>query len=171
MNLYVIRHGQTEANVKQLFNGINDGDLTEIGIKQAEELIPLIKEKDINFIICSPLKRAIHTANILNVNNKEIVLDNRLIDRDYGVYTLKPITLLENKTSLYDLEINENKEIEPFSAVIKRTEDFINGLKTKYKNENILIVTHRDVISAMQYYFNKNFDDYPKTGDLLKFEV
>ena len=32
MKLYVVRHGQTEANVKHLFNGRNEKDLTEYGI-------------------------------------------------------------------------------------------------------------------------------------------
>ena len=84
MNLYVVRHGQTEANVNHLFNGRNERDLTEFGIEQANSLANRMKTISIDLIFSSPLKRAIHTASILNINNIEIVFDDRIIERDYG---------------------------------------------------------------------------------------
>ena len=59
MILYVIRHGQTEANANHLFNGINEGDLNENGVRQAEELAKIIQTIDIDYVFCSPLKRTI----------------------------------------------------------------------------------------------------------------
>ena len=43
MKLYVVRHGQTEANVNHLFNGRNERDLTEFGIEQANSLANRMK--------------------------------------------------------------------------------------------------------------------------------
>ena len=79
MVLYVVRHGQTEANEKHLFNGINKLDLTDKGIKQIEELIPKINNLNIDIIICSPLIRATHTANILNTKKNEILADSTFL--------------------------------------------------------------------------------------------
>ena len=171
MNLYVVRHGQTEANVKHLFNGINEGDLTSIGVKQAEELLPAIESINIDCIFCSPLTRALHTASILNVNNKPIYKDKRIIERDCGEYTLKPVDLIQDKSVLYDLDDNTYKEFESFSSIIKRVKSFISELKEKYENENILIVTHGDIILGIQEYLNKKTDEYPKTCELIKFEL
>lgn len=171
MELYVVRHGQTEANVKHLFNGVNSLDLTDMGVKQAEELIPKIKNIDIDYIYCSPLKRTIHTANILNINNKQIYRDNRLIERECGKYTLQPIDSIEDINALYNKDKNKYPDFESFSSIIERVSDFIQELKEKYDNENILIITHGDVILGFQEFFNRRNDGYPKTCELSKFEL
>ena len=172
MILYVVRHGQTPANVDHLFNGINTLDLTDVGVKQAEELASSLKDIDIDYIFCSPLKRTVHTANILNVDNKQINIDDRLIERDCGKYTLKPTSLIEDRSDvLYDKNDNKYEEFESFSSIIERVNDFINDLKEEYKDKNILVVTHGDVIVGFQEYFNRRSDGYPKTCQLLKFEI
>ncbi len=171
MILYVVRHGQTEANAKNLFNGINKLDLTDIGIKQAEELLPNIENIEIDYIFCSPLKRAIHTANILNKENKQINIDERLIERECGKYTLKPTYLIKDKNTLYDKDKNPYQDFESFSSILERVSSFIQELKEKYKNKNILVVTHGDVILGFQEYFNRRSDGYPKTCELSKFEL
>ncbi len=171
MILYVTRHGQTEANVNNLFNGINTLDLTKTGIEQAEKLLPSLENINIDYIYCSPLKRTIHTANILNIHKKPIYIDDRLIERDCGKYTLKPINLIEDMDALYNINENKYEDFEAFSSIIERVSNFIKELKQKYTTENILIVTHGDVIVGFQKYFNKMSDGYPKTCELLKFEV
>ena len=169
MKLYVVRHGQTEANVKNLFNGINTLDLTDIGVKQAEELKNKMDNVDIDYIFCSPLKRTIHTANILNINNKKIYLDERLIERECGEYTLKPINMIKDMNELYDKKDNKYKEFEPFSSIIERVSSFVEDIKEKYKNKNILIVTHGDIIMGFKEYFNSTNTKYPKTCELIEF--
>lgn len=172
MVLYVVRHGETEANVKNLFNGINSLDLTETGIQQAKNIQSSIKKLDIDYIFCSPLKRTIHTANILNVKNKQIYIDKRLIERECGEYTLKPISLIKDLDLLYDKNTNHYQEFEPFSSILERVSSFIQDLKENYKSEdNILIVTHGDVIRGFQEYFNTVNDVYPKNCELLKFKI
>ena len=66
MKIYVVRHGQTNWNVKGKIQGKSDIELNEKGIEQAKELKELIKNYDINLIISSPLKRAKQTAEIIN---------------------------------------------------------------------------------------------------------
>ena len=171
MFLYVVRHGQTEANVKHLFNGINEGDLTDIGVKQAEELQAVIEKINIDYIFSSPLKRAIHTANILNLKNKQIQKDDRLIERECGTFTLKPTTLIEDRSVLYDKNENKYEEFESYSSIINRVTDFLNELKEKNFKGNILVVTHGDIILGFQEYFNRRCDGYPKTCELSKFEL
>ena len=72
MKLYIVRHGQTTTNVLG-YHSLESDDLTELGIKQAEELRERIKNMKFDIIICSPLIRTKHTADIININNnKEI---------------------------------------------------------------------------------------------------
>ena len=83
MKLYLVRHGEVNHNLYGLYNR-EDEDLNETGIKQAEELKEKIKAIKYDFIISSPLLRAKHTADIINIDNKNIIIDDRLKERDPG---------------------------------------------------------------------------------------
>lgn len=156
MNLYVIRHGETERNVKQLINGHNNGSLTKFGIKQAKEASKIIKKLKIDLIICSPLVRAKETCKYINVNNLEIIYDERIIERDSGDLEGEPISLI-NMNYWFDPN-NEviYKNSEGFKKLYKRISDFLEYLKGNYENKTILLVTHGDVCKAINYYFNPN---------------
>ena len=172
MNLYVVRHGQTEANVNHLFNGRNERDLTEFGIEQAKLLAYKMEGVPIDLLFCSPLKRAIHTASILNINNVEIIIDDRLIERDYGIFTLKSVDLIKDRRNkLYDLDNNEIKEIESYKSIYDRAKSFIDEIKEKYADKNILVVSHGDVVVAIQEYINKKEETYPKTCELMEYNI
>lgn len=69
MNVYIVRHGQVPHNALGQYNS-NDEDLTIFGVQQAENLREQIDSIKFDVIICSPLKRAKHTADIINVNNQ-----------------------------------------------------------------------------------------------------
>ncbi len=171
MKLYIVRHGQTEANVKHLFNGRNQRDLTDFGVKQAKTLSSQMKNLNIDLIFCSPLKRTIHTANILNVNDLDIIIDDRLIERDFGSFTLKSVDLIKDKSKLYSLEENEIEEVESYKSVYTRVSNFIEELKKNYYEKNILIVTHGDIVVAFQEYLHQKNNEYPKTCTLIKYDL
>jgi broad specificity phosphatase PhoE len=68
-DIYVVRHGETEDNVKKVFRTSNT-NLTEKGIKEAKEVGKKLSGVDIPEIVCSSLPRAIHTANLIMEENK-----------------------------------------------------------------------------------------------------
>ncbi len=87
MNLYVIRHGQTEWNVMKKMQGSIDIPLNKKGIKQAYITKKNLDHISIDVIFCSPLKRAKQTAEIINKGrNLEIIYDERLKERNYGEF-------------------------------------------------------------------------------------
>ena len=167
MKLYVIRHGETENNVLGLIQGRIDTPLTENGIKEAYKLQELIKSKNIDIVISSPLKRAVDTAKILVDNKLPINTDSRLIERSWGLCENASIDIVDRvKCWNYYLNINDNG-IEELWEVIDRTSEFIEDLKRRYTNENILIVTHSAISRCIYYCIN----DIPEDGDLRKFEI
>lgn len=173
MKLFLVRHGQTEANAKKLFNGRNEKDLNDVGVNQIVNLIPEVEKLPIDLIIASPLKRTVHTANILNTKNLQLKTDDRLLERDFKELTLKSTNLILDKSKLYNLGTYEEIEgIEAFQVVYDRVESFIQDIKIKYKDKNILIVTHGDIIVAFEMYFNKwRSKEYPKIAELIKHEL
>ena len=86
MEVKFVRHGQTDLNYPvRRMQGISDCDLNSNGIKQAENIRDKLANEDFDIIISSPLKRARHTAEIINEQKRiDIIFDNRIIERNYG---------------------------------------------------------------------------------------
>jgi phosphoserine phosphatase len=81
----LIRHGDTDWNVEQIFRGRADVELNETGIKQAELLGKYLEFVPIEAVYSSPLKRALKTAEIIaSFHNIDIAPCRELIDFDYG---------------------------------------------------------------------------------------
>jgi len=88
--LILVRHGQSEWNLKNLFTGWRDPDLTEKGVEEAkaagQRLKALGVKPDIAFT--SDLTRAQHTLSLilgeLGQEGLETIRDQALNERDYG---------------------------------------------------------------------------------------
>ena len=64
--LYLIRHGENTANItKEFSHRLVDYSLTPKGVLQAQQTAEYFKNRQIDAIYCSPLKRAIETAEII----------------------------------------------------------------------------------------------------------
>lgn len=109
MNLYVIRHGQTDWNINNLLQGSSDIELNSNGIEEAKKVSTMLKNNDFNIIYSSPLKRAFDTATYVNrYHNKDIFIDSRLIERNFGDF--EGTNLLKNMKNYwnYNLNLNDN---------------------------------------------------------------
>ena len=64
--LILVRHGQTDSNIRNLLHGQSDVPLTPLGVAQAHAAAARLgQERDIVAIYTSPLERARHTAEII----------------------------------------------------------------------------------------------------------
>jgi 2,3-bisphosphoglycerate-dependent phosphoglycerate mutase len=88
--LVLVRHGQSDWNLKNLFTGWKNPDLTELGIEEANTGGKALADYGIKFDIAftSDLKRAQDTCKIIldNVGQQglETIRDQALNERDYG---------------------------------------------------------------------------------------
>ena len=88
--LVLVRHGQSEWNLKNLFTGWKDPDLTEQGLAEAREAGRKLKAQGLTFDIAftSVLKRAQHTLDLalaeLGQTDLPIKRNLALNERDYG---------------------------------------------------------------------------------------
>ncbi|MCJ8054516.1 2,3-bisphosphoglycerate-dependent phosphoglycerate mutase [Shinella curvata] len=88
--LVLVRHGQSEWNLKNLFTGWRDPDLTELGVEEAKTGGKAIAETGITFDIAftSDLSRAQKTLKIIldeiGQQGLETIRDQALNERDYG---------------------------------------------------------------------------------------
>jgi len=65
MELYLVRHGETESNKEKRYQGWMESPLSELGLKQAEKAGLFLGGKNIEGVFCSDLQRAFHTARVI----------------------------------------------------------------------------------------------------------
>jgi len=88
--LVLVRHGQSEWNLKNLFTGWRDVDLTELGITEARDAGRKLKTQGIAFDVAftSVLKRATRTLDLMLAEMGQtkipVFKDKALNERDYG---------------------------------------------------------------------------------------
>ena len=88
--LVLVRHGQSDWNLKNLFTGWKDPDLTELGIQEAKTGGEALAEYGIKFDIAytSALVRAQHTLKLIldkvGQPGLQTIKDQALNERDYG---------------------------------------------------------------------------------------
>ena len=157
MKIYLVRHGQCESNVIGRYNFI-DEDLNETGIKQANDLKDRIKDIDYDIVISSPLIRALHTAEIINANNKEIITDDRLVERKHGSLEGKSVNEVDREEEWNYYSEKKFGTAEKAIEVCSRVKEFLDELK-KEDYKSVLIVAHSGVSKGFYVYFNGVPDD------------
>ena len=178
MKLYVIRHGQTDWNVKEKCQGRTDIELNNTGIKQAQNAKEQLKKYKIDLIICSPLKRTRKTAEIINENKQvETIIDDRIRERELGEFEGHDITEeIENKIWDYNLnyKISGGESLYDFE---KRILDFFKDIKQKYSDKNVLIVAHGGIAKVIKAYIygmpeSKNLSEIKmKNCEIIETEI
>lgn len=164
MIFYVARHGQTEWNAENRICGITDIALTEKGIAQAQELALQVKEKDIDIILSSPMKRAVMTSQIVSEQcHIPMAVDVRLTEQNYGIYEgvdRNNKDFLANKRNFAYRYPNG----ESMMQVAVRVYTFLEEIKKQYNGKNVLIISHGGVCRIIKTYFddmtNEEFFQY-----------
>lgn len=168
--IYIVRHGQTNWNLEGRNQGRIDIELNEKGIQQAELTSEKLKDVKFDKVFSSPLKRAYKTAQVICENNgideKTIIIDERLIERSNG--ELEGLLRDEYEGKIDFADPNDIRYgVEPLLNFRGRIEDFLKDICSKYKDENILVVTHAGVSIYARCYF----DGEPKDGDYNKYKL
>ena len=167
MNLYVVRHGQTIWNLENRVQGITDIPLTEQGIKDAEELKELVKSLNIDVVISSSLSRARETAKILVDFKLPINTDDRIKERNWGMNEGAKIDEVD-RWDCWDVILNTKvQNIESLQDFMYRVSSFIEEIKIKYKDKNVLVVTHSAVIRVIHYMLG----NIPEDGNLSRINI
>jgi broad specificity phosphatase PhoE len=163
MEIYLIRHGQTDANRQAIIQGRANNPLNFTGKKQARLTAQYLKEHQIEFDYCvsSPLLRAKETMNIIkDVLNLQIDthIEADLIEREFGELDGKKIP--ENYFQMVHNGLVEG--IETDETIEKRVRDFFNQFFKKHHHNRVLMVAHSHVIKALlvQYTSDFQYDTY-----------
>lgn len=164
MEILLTRHGQTEWNLLKKVQGKADIKLNEKGIQQAEVTRDFLKKEKIDLILCSPLKRARQTAEIINQGrNIRMIIDERVSERDFGEFEGMYNTDFDfNAFWNYKQNLKYNKA-ENIQDFFRRVYNFLDDIKNEYHGKRILIVAHGGISIPVKCYF----EGIPDTETLL----
>jgi len=164
--IMLIRHGETDWNVEEIFRGQMDVPLNETGISQAKLLAEHLKDLQIEAIYSSPLQRALRTAEITaDYHNVKVEISEGLIDFNYGEWQgLSQKTVKEKYPGVYDAWMN-NKLIrvpggEGLDNVRARSLSLVKQVVARYKDTVALVshrVTNKVLICALLGLNNSHF--------------
>ena len=153
MRIFAARHGETTWNAENRICGRTDLPLTENGIAQAKGLAEKAKLCDLDIILVSPLLRARQTAAVVaEVCRVPVVVDDRLIEQDYGIYEGKDRCdpgFLANKRQFACRYPGGESMLQLASRVYSLLED----VKRDYAGKNVLLVCHGGVCRVIRTYF------------------
>lgn len=159
VRLFVARHGQTRWNLENKVCGRTDQPLTEVGLEQAQLLAERTKGLAIDVIISSPMLRARQTAApTAALHGLEVLVDNRLIEQDYGIYegvSRSHEGFLANKRHFaYRYPGGES-----MMDVAHRVYGLLEEIKERYAGKNVLLVCHGGVCRVIRTYFEDMTND------------
>lgn len=158
--IFLVRHGTTLYNEKDLLQGRMDNPLNEKGLMEARQVSEILKEERIEIIYHSPLKRAIQTSEEINSSHKTKLKELKsFIEIDLGDWEGQEFKkIIKEKSDIYqkwlidpDIPIPGG---ESFNQVFFRVKSGVNEIiKSHYKS--ILIVGHATVNRAILGHFLK----------------
>ncbi len=188
MKILLIRHGQTDWNLKGHIQGQKDVRLNKKGREQATSTAQKLKKEKIFHIFSTDLKRGKETAEIINqYHNVEISIDKRLREKEYGVWVGKTWDQIFEEIPEFMEHAKENpltwhapggetmsQLFERLFKFLKDLKDFILDYKPKkgHNNSNILIVSHNSPIRCiLSLAKGLKPHEYQKTGHVKNSEI
>ena len=163
MKITLVRHGQTESNYLGKIQGRGNELLNDTGRRQARNLRMRLIDENYSYCYMSPLVRDVETAMILIGDRVETIPDKRLVERDMGELEGRPREEY-NAYLFWDYDLNKSDfGVEPLQDIFKRCEEFLNYIKEKHPDQDILIVTHGAPYRALRYLIKK----HPLKGKML----
>lgn len=157
VSIYLVRHGNTEANRRGLYCGRSDLSLDETGILQARALSSRLDLAGIDICFSSPLARCRQTAEII-FDCKGIVFDADLAEIDFGAWELKnwdeisalfPLESMKWLKQENDFMFPSGESVEDFFKRIERSAFRIKSRSFSGNYERVAVVAHSGVIRAL----------------------
>lgn len=162
MKVTIVRHGETNYNVKGLCSDKKTKDifLTDKGIEQAIKKAEELKDYPFDCIVISEMYRTEQTASLINQHHLlPMFIDDRINERVTG---FEGRSYKEFHAVLKEIGDGADSCVtdgESFNDVKKRVFAFLDELKTMTQFKHVLIVTHLAIVRLILAYVNNLPDE------------
>ncbi len=153
VKIFFEAHSTTIDNEAGRASGWNDVDLSELGLKQSEELKERYLDRQIDAIFPSDLQRAVKTAvPLASANHIPMYPDARLRECDYGDLTQAPKSEVDSQRA--DRVTTPFPNGESYQDCMKRMGDFLEWLKEGFEGQTVLIIGSRATHFGLDHHIN-----------------
>lgn len=133
--IFLVRHGETVDNARQIMQGQTQGELNEKGREQARQVAERLAEEQVDAVVASDLHRAIQTAEYIAAQHGLSVTTTPLLrERDWGSFTGCFIPDLKGRVWPDDIESEE--------ALLLRARAFLLYILATYPGKRVVAVGH-----------------------------
>ena len=140
--IFLVRHGETVDNARQIMQGQTQGELNQRGREQAEQVARRLASEPLDAIVASDLHRAIQTAEVIaEPHGLPVVTTPLLRERDWGSFTGRFIPDLRNEVWPDDIESEE--------ALLERARSFLINMTATYPGKRVVAVGHGIINKAV----------------------
>lgn len=165
----IVRHGDTAANEANVYRSRLDPPLNKKGIAQAEKVSKYIKAHyDVYKIVCSPLLRAVQTADIIAEDlNLSVEQDRGLLCWNLGFMSGRDKTTYEPALSFF---VDNPEEVIPDGESLDQLEErvqefFEPELMKPWEDSVPLYITHTSDIITLDNLLKGKSDGKPEMGE------
>ena len=154
--ILLIRHGNTKFNKKKIFRGHADIPLDKTGMDQADKTGKLLGDINIRKIYCSPLSRAVQTAEKISDRQKKqtkIITEEGFTDLSFGNWQGKSFEEVQKEypeiynTWVHKPHLTNIPGGETLTKAKERSWKALNDIVEEYKGKDSLqvfaVVSHR----------------------------
>ena len=154
--VYLVRHGETDWNLKRIIQGQSDSPLTPLGEKQARELSSELRTVSLDAVFSSDLGRAERTARIIaQAHGLPVQTTPLLRERRFGRYEGQPAAALPRSSDLFAglsteerVRFKSSPDVESDEEIVCRLRRFLRQTAPLYAGGTILAVTHGGLMRA-----------------------
>lgn len=147
--IYLIRHAEAEGNVKRVFQGHIDADLSSNGEKQLEKLAERFAHVHLDALYASPLRRAYKTAQAVDSAQRlPITTLEGLMEINGGCWEGQPFSKLpvlfphDNDTWVHRPWDFAPQDGEPMRGVYTRMWETISGIARRHPGKTVGVASH-----------------------------
>jgi broad specificity phosphatase PhoE len=153
--IYLARHGESDWNAANRFQGHSDRPLTDLGREQARRLADLVAAENVEAIYASPLSRALETARIVAARTGlDVVVDEGLREVDTGSWSgLSRAEVRERYPEGFQRWITGGagwEDGESYEEMAERVLAAVNRIAAAHPGGRVLLVSHGGPIRAIQ---------------------
>ena len=150
MKIFLVRHGQTDWNKKNVIQGLKGGRLNATGRRQAKTIALFLKGENISSIYSSDSFRARQTASeISKATGAKPTFSPKLRELDGGIFAGKTREEVSKKYSSlmrereHDPYHFKRPKGESYADVEQRVRPLLEKILSAHSKENIAIVSHQ----------------------------